>query len=72
MPYFVFSVKPGAQLQQRAEFVAFAAASAHAKALRSGLPPRTLERIQVVFAEHAAQAEDLLLQVRHAQPAGDE
>jgi len=72
MPYYVFSIQPGAQLEQRAEFPAFAAASAHAKALRATLPPKSLARVKVVFAEHPAQAEDLLLQVREPQPPGDE
>ena len=39
MPYYVFAVKPFAQLERLAEFTAFKDASAHAKALRAAQPP---------------------------------
>jgi uncharacterized protein YggE len=72
MPYYVFSVKPFAQYQNRAEFAAFREASAHAKALRQALTPGSGEQIKVMFAETEDQAVDLLCQPRVAGPVGDD
>jgi hypothetical protein len=71
MPYFVFQVKPFAQLEKLGEFAAFREASRQAKALRAaqaGAPGR----IQVMFADNERLAEDLLCQIREPGPAGDE
>ena len=72
MPYFVFELRPFGQLRKVAEFDAFRAASAHAKALRGApeLAPQT--RIKVMFAADERTAEDLLCQVREAGPLGDD
>jgi hypothetical protein len=73
MPYYVYAVKPLAQLEQLAEFPAFKDASAHAKALRQAAPQGdAATRIKVIFADTPLAAEDLLLQVRAAGPSGDE
>jgi len=72
MPYYVYAVKPFAQLEKLAEFDAFKPASAHAKALRSAGPAEGQARIKVMFADNPRAAEDLLLQVRQAGPSGDE
>ena len=72
MPYYVFAVKPFAQLEKLAEFTAFKEASAHAKALRAAPPGDAQVRIKVMFADNPLAAEDLLLQVREAGPSGDE
>lgn len=72
MPYYVYAVRPFAQLEQLAEFAAFAPASAHAKALRAAQAAGDGARIKVMFADNALAAEDLLLQVRDPGPAGDE
>ncbi|MDP1900603.1 MAG: hypothetical protein Q8K96_09135 [Rubrivivax sp.] len=72
MPYYVFAVKPFAQLEMLAEFSAFKEASTHAKALRSAQPAGDAARIKVMFADSPLAAEDLLLQVRQAAPTGDE
>jgi len=72
MPYYVYAVKPFAQLELRAEFDAFKPASAHAKALRSATPADGRTRIKVMFADSPQRAEELLLQVRQAGPSGDE
>lgn len=76
MPYFVFAVRPFAQLECLGEHAAFRDASAMAKSLRaerasSGHAPPG-EQIRVMFAETAEAAEDLLLQVREPRPPGDE
>jgi hypothetical protein len=71
MPYFVYRVKPFAQLEKLAAFTDFPAASAHAKALRARLTEADV-RIRVMFAEHEQQAEDLLCELREARPAGDD
>jgi len=76
MPYFVFAVRPFAQLECLGEHAAFRDASAMAKALRAeraapGAAPAG-EQIRVMFAETAQAAEDLLLQVREPPPPGDE
>lgn len=72
MPYYVYAVKPFAQLEKLAEFDAFKPASAHAKALRSATSAQGQVRIKVMFADTPRSAEDLLLQVRVAGPSGDE
>jgi hypothetical protein len=72
LPYYIYRVGPFAQLEKLAEFDAFAAASAHAKALRiePGQPPQS--RIKLMFADTEALAEELLSQVREAGPTGDD
>ena len=71
MPYFVFNVKPYAQIEKLAEFAAFREASAHAKALR--LAQDGAEgRIKVMLADNQQLAEDLLCQTRDPGPSGDE
>jgi hypothetical protein len=72
MPYYVFAVKPFAQLEKLAEFDAFKDASVHAKALRVAPSADPKTRIKVMFADNPLAAEDLLLQVREAGPSGDE
>jgi hypothetical protein len=72
MPYFVFSVRPFAQIVKLAEFARFAEASAHAKALRAAPSAPDDARIKVMYAETQAQAEDLLCQIRDPGPVGDE
>lgn len=72
MPYYVFAVKPFAQLQQLAEFARYQEAAAHARGLRAQQPQPDSVRIRVVFAATPLEAEDLLLQVRTPSPAGDE
>ncbi len=71
MPYFVYRVKPFAQLEKLAEFAAFRDASAHAKALRAtqGAEPG---KIKVMFAADERVAEDLLCQIREPGPPGDD
>jgi hypothetical protein len=72
MPYYVFAVKPLAQLDKLAEFDTFSAASTHAKALRAAQAAGVPARIKVMFADTQVAAEDLLLQVRDAGPTGDD
>jgi hypothetical protein len=72
MPYFVFSIRPFAQIRKLAEFPRFADASAHAKALRAQPTGKDDGRIKVMFAENEQLAEDLLSQIRDPGPAGDE
>jgi len=71
MPYYVFRVKPYAQIEKLDEFAAFRDASARAKALRAeGGDPQA--RIKVMFADNEQLAEDLLCQVRDPAPLGDD
>ncbi len=72
MPYYIYLVKPFAQLEKLAAFDAFAEASANAKSLRAAQNAGTQGKIKVIFAENELQAEDLLCQVRDAPPRGDE
>jgi hypothetical protein len=72
MPYYVYAVKPFAQLERLAEFAAFKDASAHAKTLRAAQASDDKSRIKVMFADSPLAAEDLLLQVRDAGPSGDD
>lgn len=72
MPYYIYRVKPFAQLEKLAEHSAFAQASTQAKSLRGGQEAGTPGKIKVIFADTELQAEDLLLQVRDPGPSGDE
>lgn len=72
MPYFVFSVRPNAQIDKLAEFSAFKEASAHAKAVRAAQAGDTDVKIKVMFADNERIAEDLLCQVREPGPTGDD
>ena len=72
MPYYVFAVKPFAQLEKLAEFDVFKEASAHAKALRTEQPSDSAARIKVMFAENQLGAEELLHQLRTPNRTGDD
>lgn len=72
MPYYVYAVRPFAQLDKLAEFSAFKEASTHAKALRAAASAGVTSRIRVMFADDPQAAEDLLLQMREAGPSGDD
>lgn len=71
MPYYVFKVKPFAQIERLAVYDKFRDASTHAKALRAGLAAAD-GRIKVMFADSEQLAEDLLCQIRDPGPSGDE
>lgn len=72
MPYFVFSVRPFAQIEKLAEFAAFKEASMHAKSLRATQAVAADARVKVMFADNERLAEDLLCQIREAGPTGDD
>ncbi len=74
MPYYVFRVRPFAQIEKLDEFAAFKDASNRAKALRAERPQGAEDtaRIKVMFAGNQQQAEDLLCQIREAGPSGDD
>lgn len=72
MPYYVFNVKPMAQLEKLAEFAAFKEASVFAKAQRAQDGADNRRLIKVMFGEHQLAAEDLLSQVREPRREGDD
>lgn len=72
MPYFVFRVRPYAQIEKLAQFDGFQAASAHAKTLRAGAEEPSQGKIKVMFADNEQLAEELLCQVREPGPPGDD
>jgi hypothetical protein len=72
MPYYVYAVRPFAQLERLGEHAVFRDASAQAKALRATLTAGEAARIKVMFAETALAAEDLLLQIRDPEHPGEE
>ena len=72
MPYYVFNVKPMAQLEKLGEFDAFKEASAFAKAQRAQDSAERPRRIKVMFGEHQLAAEDMLSQVREPRREGDD
>ena len=51
MPYYVFHVRPFAQIEKLAEFDAFREASTHAKSLRA-TQAHAPGRIKVMFADN--------------------
>lgn len=72
MPYYIYLVKPFAQLEKLGEHPAFKDASVHAKALRAEAPSAAPGQVKVMFAENEWMAEDLLCQVRERGPSGDD
>ena len=72
MPYFVFSVKPFAQLEKLAEFSSFSEASVRAKALRAAQAGVGEAKVKVMFAESEDAAIELLCWVREPGPTGDD
>ena len=72
MPYYIYRVKPFAQLDKLTEFATFKDASEQAKAARAEQPAGAPGKIKVIFAESEIQAEDLLCQVRTPAPRGDD
>jgi hypothetical protein len=70
MPYYIYKISnfPIRQLQRLEEHAAFGEASACAKALRSEAVSGEEGVIKVIFADNELHAEDLLSQVRSAQP----
>jgi len=72
MPYFVFSVRPFAQIEKLAEFASFKEASTHAKSLRATQAVVADAKVKVMFADNQQLAEDLLCQIREAGPTGDD
>lgn len=71
MPYYVYRVRPFAQLTKLAEFAAFREASNAAKVLRAQQADDE-GRIKIMFADNETLAEDLLCQIREPGPSGDE
>lgn len=72
MPYYVYAVRPFAQLEQLGEHAAFRDASAHAKTLRGAQRADDPTLYRVMFADDPTAAEDLLLAVRSPAPPGDD
>ena len=72
MPYFIYAVRPMAQLDRLRECPSFPDASREARALRAAEPAGSGRRIRIMFADNPEAAEDLLLQVRDAPPEGDD
>lgn len=76
MPYFIYRVTPSGpikQLEMITQFAAFKEASTEAKRLRKQPELAGNSQIKVIFAENELQAEDLLQQVREAEPlTGDD
>jgi hypothetical protein len=72
MPYYIYRIKPFAQLEQLAEFDSFPDASRQVKMLRQQLDLPATDKVKVIFAEDPFQAEELLCQVREAGPKGDD
>lgn len=70
MPYYIYRISnfPIRQLQMLEQQAAFSAASARAKLLRAEGAAGAEGAIKVIFADSELHAEDLLSQVRAAQP----
>ncbi len=72
MPYYIYSVRPFAQLQRLGEFGSFQEASGRVRSIRTAQPPHEPGRVRIIFADNPVAAEDLLLQPREAPPDGDD
>ncbi|MDI1270901.1 MAG: hypothetical protein Q8M93_19305 [Polaromonas sp.] len=72
MPYYIYLIKPFAQLEKLSESGTFQQASIHAKRLRAEQTVDSPGKIKIMFADNELQAEDLLCQVRTPGPRGDD
>lgn len=76
MPYYLYRVSqtgPIKQLEKLTQFDVFKEASAEAKRLRKETELAPGAQIKVMFADNELMAEDLLNQVREAEPlTGDD
>lgn len=72
MPYFIFAVRPFAQLEQLGQCASFPEASRQARELRAAQARDEPHRIRIIFADDPLAAEDLLLTPREAPPDGDD
>jgi hypothetical protein len=72
VPYYIYRVKPFAQLEKLSDFDNFKTASVHAKALRAQEAVDVADKIKIIFADNESQAEDLLCQIRTPGPKGDD
>lgn len=72
MPYYIYRVKPFAQLEKLSECEAFTQASEQAKSLRAAQMAESPGKIKIMFADNELQAEDLLCQIRTPGPRGDD
>jgi hypothetical protein len=70
MPYYVYALKGFGLLEALGEHASYREASAQAKALRTAGSRPPGEKVKVIFADDALQAEDLLLQPRDARHEG--
>ena len=70
MPYYIYKVfeTPIRRLEKIEQHEVFREASNRAKALRRELAMSEQCAVKVIFADHELQAEDMLSQVREAQP----
>ena len=74
LAYYIYRIYPFARLEKVAQFEVFKDASAEVKKLRATEDQAANCKLKVIFAENELQAEDLLSQVRTAEPGviGDE
>lgn len=76
MPYYIYRITPHGPIRTLnclTHFEVFKDASVEAKRLRRELELAPGETVKTVFAENQLQAEDLLNQVREAEPlTGDD
>lgn len=72
MPYYVYRVRPFAQLSKMGEFDSYKAAAAQARTLRAEMAGSEPGVVRMIFADNELHAEDLLCQVREAAVPGDE
>ncbi len=70
MPYYIYSIStfPIRRLQKLEQHASFPEASARAKVLRAAAAAGSEGVIKVIFADSELHAEDLLSQLRAAQP----
>lgn len=71
MPYYLYRITqlgPVKQLDKLTQFDAFKEASTEAKCLRQAPDLPTGATIKVIFADNELMAEDILSQVREAEP----
>lgn len=70
MPYYIYKVfeTPIRRLEKMEQHEAFREASGRAKTLRRELAMSEQCAVKVIFADNELRAEDILSQVREAQP----
>ena len=72
MPYFVYNIHPGKQLELLEQFSTYKEARDNVRARRKELSEDDEHTVRLVHARHEEEAQRLLTAKREPRPAGEE